>query len=140
MDYDAFFGRYKSAHEAWTFGKLDLEGAAAELQRLRAIVPSIEPPAKRQFADYLLKQWTNEISPQAENRMARATAVLSRAGADGGTVAERRARAESGIAEITGIANEATDVAERYAILGLNETLATLIDALERQGSPDPRR
>lgn len=133
MDYDEFFGQYKSAHDLWTFGRLDLDGALAELERLRGLARSIEPEARRETADYLLAQWSNETSPQADERMARATAVLGRASADDGTTEQRRARAAAGIAEITGIADETTDVAERYAILGLNETLAQLIDALERR-------
>lgn len=138
MDYDEFFARYRSAHRAWTFGTLERNDAATELERLRAIVPSIEPSDRRQTAEYLVEQWATELSPQAEDRMARATAVLS-AGGDDGTVAERKARAEAGIAEITSIADETTDIAQRYAILGMNETLAKLIDALERSGDPDHR-
>lgn len=139
MDYDEFFARYKRAHELWSFGRLDVDGAVAELERLRAIVPSIEPSDRRRTAAYLLDQWANETSPQAEDRMTRATAVLTRAGAEGGNVAERKARAEAGIAEITSIADETTDVGERYAILGLNEALAKLITALERRVGQDRR-
>ncbi|WP_460667033.1 hypothetical protein [Kribbella swartbergensis] len=137
MEYEEFFGRYKRAHEDWTFGRLDRDDAAAELERLRAIVPSIEPSDRRQTAEYLLEQWANETSPEAEDRMARAGAVLARAGSGDGTVAERKARAEAGIAEITRIADETVDVGERFAILGMNETLAKLIDVLERSGKPD---
>jgi hypothetical protein len=136
MEYDEFFAQYKSAHDEWTFGKLDAAGATAVLVRLRELVPSIEPLAKQQLADYLVRQWANETSLQADDRMARATAALARASADEGTLADRKARAEAGIAEITGIANETEDVAERYAILGLNETLATVIDTAERPRSP----
>ncbi|HZX05262.1 hypothetical protein [Kribbella sp.] len=134
MEYDEFFAQYKSAYELWTFGRLDVDGATAELERLRTIAQSVEPVHKRRTAEYLLAQWANETAPEAEGRMTRATAALTRAGADGGTAAERRARAEAGIAEITGIANETTDVGEQYAILGLNESLAKLIDALRRDG------
>ncbi|MEU8224813.1 hypothetical protein [Kribbella sp. NPDC048915] len=85
----------------------------------------------------------NETSPQAEDRVARATAALNRATADvtagAGTTAERRARAEAGIVEISGIADETADVAERYAIVALNESLAKLIDTLER-GESQGRR
>lgn len=133
MDYDEFFVQYKDAYDLWTFGRLDLDGALAELQRLRETARSIEPADKREAAEYLLAQWANQTSPQAEERMARATAVLERASADDGTIDQRRARAEAGIVEITGIADETTDVAERYAILGLNESLAKLIDALARR-------
>jgi hypothetical protein len=135
MDYDEFFAQYKGAHELWTFGRLEVDGALAELDRLRAIAQSIEPADKRETAQYLLTQWANEMSPQADERMSRATAILTRAGADDGTPAERKARAEAGIAEITSIADETRDIGEQYAILGLNETLAKLIDALERDGA-----
>jgi hypothetical protein len=132
MEYDEFFAQYKDAHDLWAFGRLDVDGAVTVIERLRAVVESVEPGDKRRTAEYLLKQWANETSQQAEDRMARATSVLARAGADDGTPADRRARAEAGIVEITRIADESTDVGERYAILGLNETLAKLIDALER--------
>jgi hypothetical protein len=134
MEYDEFFAQYKSAYELWTFGRLDVGGALAELERLRPIARSVEPTDKRETAEYLLAQWANETSPAAEDRMARATAALTLAGADSGTAAEWRARAEAAIAEITSIANETTDVGEQYAILGLNEPLAKLIDALRRDG------
>ncbi|GAA3090320.1 hypothetical protein JOF29_007827 [Kribbella aluminosa] len=134
MHYDEFFAQYKSAYELWTFGRLDVDGALAALERLRPIARAVEPADKRATAEYLLAQWANETSPQAGERMARATAALARAGADGGSTAERRTRAEARIAEITGIANETTDVAERYAVLGLNETLAKLVDTLDREG------
>ncbi|MFD7158095.1 hypothetical protein ACFV9C_26085 [Kribbella sp. NPDC059898] len=134
MHYDEFFAQYKRAYELWTFGRLDVDGALAELERLRPIAHAVEPADRRATADCLLAQWANETSPAAEDRMARATTALTRASADGGTAAERKARAEAGIAEITAIANETTDVAERYAVLGLNETLAKLVDALDREG------
>ena len=135
MDYDEFFAQYKGAHELWTFGRLDADGALAELDRLRAIAQSITPEDKCETAQYLLSQWANELSPQADERMSRATAVLTRAGADNGAPAERKARAEAGIAEITGIADETSDIGEQYAILGLNESLAKIVEALERDGA-----
>jgi molecular chaperone GrpE (heat shock protein) len=139
MEYDEFFARYKDAHLRWTFGELDRAGALEELTRLRALVPSIDPPDKRRTAESVLRQWEVETSPQAEERMTRAMATLSQAERGDGTVAERIARARAGIAEITRIAAEAEDVAERYAITGLTETLAKLVDALERSGGADPR-
>ncbi|MEU8224814.1 hypothetical protein [Kribbella sp. NPDC048915] len=56
MDYDEFFAQYKSAHDLWAFGRLDLEAATAEVRRLRALGPSIEPADERRTAEYLLDQ------------------------------------------------------------------------------------
>lgn len=135
MEYDEFFARYRPAYESWSFGRMDRAAAARELAGLRALVPSIEPSRQRELAGYLLDQWEAETSPEAIDRTNRATAALARASRDGGTEAERIDRARAGIAEITRIADEATDPAERQAIAGMTELLAMIIDALE----PDSR-
>jgi hypothetical protein len=95
-------------------------------------VPSLEPPEQRPNAEQLLRVWEAEISPEAADRMERAVTALSQAERDGGTVMERIARAEAGIAEIGRIAAEAEDARERSAIRGMSETLAKLADALRR--------
>ncbi len=132
MTYDDFVARYKEAHRAWILGRLDRAAAVDALARLRAVVPSLEPPDQRPNAAELLRVWEAEISPEAADRMARAVTALSRAERDGGTVTERIARAEAGIAEIGRIAAEAEDARERSAIRGMSETLAKLADALRR--------
>jgi hypothetical protein len=132
MDYDTFFARYTAAHEAWTFGRSDRAAALTELARLRRVLGSIEPPDDRAMAAYLLEQWANETSYEAADRFSRAAEIVARAEVHGGTAAQRMARVEGAIAEITGIADETSDVAERYAILGMTETLAELLDDLRR--------
>jgi hypothetical protein len=132
MDYDEFVRRYREGRRAWLLGRADRATAAVDLARLRAAVPTVEPAAKRQTAGELLDHWAAETAPEAVDRMNRAVAALGRAERDDGTVAERVARAEAGIAEIGRIAAEAPDPGERSALNGLTETLARLADALRR--------
>jgi hypothetical protein len=127
--YDEFLTQYKQAHRDWSFGRIDTADAGSRIAALRDELPQIEPD-KRADAEYALRSFEAEISPDSQSRMARAVDAVSAAGADDGTVAERIARAEVGIAVVTAIADESPDRSERHAILSLNETLATLIEAL----------
>jgi hypothetical protein len=131
MRYDDFLARYRAAHESWTLGRIDSAGAADQIERLRALVPQIEEPDRHAFAEFQLAQWTAELSPQAQDRMVRAAAVFARAGADGGSDAERVERARRGRTEISAIAAETDDEGERTAILAMNESLTLLIESFE---------
>jgi len=131
MRFDEFLAQYKQAHHDWTFGRIKADAAAAEIARLRAAVPSIDPPEKRRTAESSLSRFESEISPEAQERMARAIEAISAAMADSGSVSERVARAEDGMAAVTSIAREAANSGEEHAILSLNESLLTLIDRLQ---------
>jgi hypothetical protein len=134
MRYDELLAQYHQAHRDWTFGRIDTAEASSRIAALSAELPAIEPD-KRADAEYALRSFEAEISPDSQARMARAVDAVNAAGADDGTVAERIARAEAGIAAVTAIADESPDRSERHAILSLSETLVTLIAAL-RLGPP----
>ena len=131
MRYRDFLARYRRAYDAWGAGDLDAVGAAEEIERLRALIASIEEPDRHQFAEAQLGQWTRQLSPQTQDRVARAASVLTAAGAEHGTDAERLDRARQGRVTITAIADETTDDGERHVILAMNEPLSLLIDSLE---------
>jgi hypothetical protein len=137
--YDEFLTRYQQAHHDWSFGRMNAAEAADLIAALRAELPALEPAEWRRDAEDILRLFTAEISPEARERMARAVSALSAAGADDGTIAERIARAEAAITAITAIADESPYRSERHAILSLNETLFTLIEALRLDRSAGER-
>ena len=139
MRYDEFLTQYHRAHHDWSFGGMNATEAADLIAALRAELPALEPADMRRDAEDILRLFAAEISPEAQERMARAVSALSAAGADDGTLAERIARAEAGIAAITAIADESPHRSERHAILSLNETLFTLIEALRLDQSAGER-
>jgi hypothetical protein len=139
VQYDEFLVQYKQAHYDWSFGRIDTFEAASRIAHLRSEVPSIEPPDKRADAEYQLREFDAEISPESQERMARAIEAIGVASSGEGTVDERIARAEHGIVTVTSIANESDDAAERFAILFMNETLGTLIESLRRGRPADDR-
>ena len=138
MLYDEFLAQYKPAHFDWSFGRINTTEAASRIAALRGELPELEPD-KRADAEYALNSFAAEISPESQARMARAVDAVNAAGADDGSVAERIARAEAGIAAVTAIAEESPDRSERHAILSLNETLVTLIEALRLDSSAGER-
>ena len=138
MRYDEFLAQYKQAHSDWSFGRINTTEAASRIAALRGELPGLEPD-KRADAEYALNSFAAEISAESQARMARAVDAVNAAGADDGSVAERIARAEAGIAAVTAIAEESPDRSERHAILSLNETLVTLIEALRLDSSTDER-
>jgi hypothetical protein len=128
MKYDEFFAQFTAAHDAWYIGQADAE---TEIARLRALIPDIEEPEKHSFAEFALADWEREKSPEARDRMTRASNALARACAGGGSDAERIERARRGRHEIAAIAAESGDAAEQDAILAMNETLTMLIESLD---------
>jgi hypothetical protein len=138
VQYDEFLAQYKQAHFDWSFGRINTAEVASRIAALRAELAGLEPD-KRVDAEYALNSFAAEISPESQARMARAVDAVNAAGADDGTIAERIARAEAGIAAVTAIAEESPDRSERHAILSLNETLVTLIEALRLDSSADER-
>jgi hypothetical protein len=138
VQYDEFLAQYKQAHFDWSFGRINTAEVASRIAALRAELAGLEPD-KRVDAEYALNSFAAEISPESQARMARAVDAVNAAGADDGTIAERIARAEAGIAAVTAIAEESPDRSERHAILSLNETLVTLIETLRLDSSADER-
>lgn len=124
MDYAEFLTAYKQAYGDWS------NGGPADITRLRAKVAQLAE-ADRSKAEFQLAQWESELSPQANDRMQRATEAMARAGDPEGDLEARIERALTGIREITAIAEESSDPDEQHAILSLNESLAMLAESLE---------
>src|SRR6266508_1108923 len=101
MRFDEFLAQYKQAHRNWTFGRLKADAAAVEIERLRAEIPSIAPPEKRQTAEFSLDRFESEISTEAQERMAKAVEAVSAATIDEGSLRDRIARAEEGMTAVT---------------------------------------
>lgn len=130
VQYEEFVAQYKRTHRDWGSGIIDTAAAAAEIARLRSILPVLEPSAKRASAEYALDQFADEISPESQDRMARAVTAIAVASAEDGTVEERLARAEEDLRAVTRIADETSNDDERHAILSMNEMLGMLIMSL----------
>ena len=131
MRYGEFLARYRRAYDAWGVGDLDTVGATEEIGRLRELVPSIEEPDRHAFAEGQLAQWSRQLSPDTQDRIARAGSILAEAGDETGTAAERLARARAGRSAIIELAGQAADENERAVILAMNEPLTLVITALE---------
>lgn len=130
MDYAEFLTAYKQAYGDWS------NGGPADVTRLRALVPQLVE-ADRSRAEFQLGQWEAELSPQANDRMRRASEAMARAGDPEGELEARIERALTGIREITAIAEESSNPAEQRAILSLNESLAMLAESLEIEARGD---
>jgi phosphoglucomutase len=137
MRYDEFLEQYKAAHYDWSFGRIDTATAAAAIAELRAVLPTVEPSEKRADGEFLLTDFADEISPESQGRMARAQEAIDVAADPSGTLDERIARLEQGMASVTRIADESDNRSEQHAILSMNETLATLIEVLRKKASDE---
>ena len=123
MRYDEFLQRYKAAYDGWQHGAVDAQEALAGLSRM---VPEIEDATLRETARFLIGRWEAEASPAAQERMERALRLAAEAEQDEGSAAERIARLEAGMRDITAIARETDDEFEQFALLALNSPLARL--------------
>lgn len=131
MRYGEFLARYRRAYDAWSVGDLDTVGATEQIDRLGELIASIDEPDRHAFAAAQLTQWSRQLDPRSQDRIARATAVLAEASAEHGTTADRLTRARDGRSAITELAGQAADENERTVILAMNEPLTLLIAALE---------
>ncbi|WP_328989799.1 hypothetical protein OG394_26540 [Kribbella sp. NBC_01245] len=135
MAYDEFRTEYDAVLEACLSARLDMDGLAVELDRLRGIAAALSPDEQTQAATDL--QSLDEILTMARQTpysdspaYNEANRVFGLANSDDGTPAERIARAEEGIQQLRAIADRGADQQENYAIMRLTEPLAMLIDAL----------
>jgi hypothetical protein len=138
MDYGRFRAEYDPVFDMLDAEKLPawLPGAVTHLKELAA---TIDDPAARRSAENDIADLEGVLSESADGppispAMMQAIRIHSEANANHGTPADRIARAEAGMAEISRIA-DAAPRAEQAAILDLNESLYMLILALE----PDRR-
>lgn len=139
MDYPEFDAARRRIIRQWGRELTDPEELASAVDRLRAQAATIADQADRAKAVRYLATLDDLVAeahaPESET-LRRASDVLLAALQPVGTPAERRARAEAGIAEITRIADAAPTAGERDAALELNESLAEVIAVLD-QGPVD---
>ncbi|MEU4602695.1 hypothetical protein AB0F43_06935 [Kribbella sp. NPDC023972] len=125
MRYDEFLRRYKAAYGEWQLGAGDEREALPALSRM---VPEIDEEDGQRTARFLIGRWEAEVSPAAQERVARALRRAAEAEVEEGTAEERIARLETAMRDVTAIARETDDEFEQHAILALNEPLASLAD------------
>jgi hypothetical protein len=134
VDYDEFDAERMRIVRAWGVEITDPEALAAEAGRLRELAGTVAGERDRERAlGHLVAvdQLVEDARTPVDEALVRASEVLQRAADPTGTPAERRARAEAGMAEIGRIADQASSVGVRDAVLDLNESLAEIIDVLE---------
>ncbi|WP_460666655.1 hypothetical protein [Kribbella swartbergensis] len=139
MDYDGFDAEYGRVLEA--AGSLEPAELAVEVERLRALVESVQPPADQEAARLLMSSLDSALSaeqPPLSDAMSAAFRVHREARTAQGSAAERIERLEFGIAEIGRIA-ETAEPAERGRILDLNESLSMLLESLRITAARDSR-
>ncbi|HEY3003304.1 MAG TPA: hypothetical protein VGJ44_13230 [Kribbellaceae bacterium] len=137
MAYDEFRREYDAVHQAVLTARLDLSGLRGEIARLDGLTTSLDA-ADRERALGDLEQLRELLAaahtspPDVSPAQAEAMSAAARASDPSGTVAERLARIEAGIAEIQRIATGVTDPAERIVVAQQAEQLTMLASALGR--------
>jgi hypothetical protein len=134
MDYGDFDAARRRVVRAWGTEITDPDELAAAVERLREQAATVEGDADRAKAirylttldDLVVEARTPESVPVRQ-----ASDVMMRASSPEGTPAERRARAEAGMAEIARIAYAAPTTGERDAALEMNETLVQIIEMID---------
>ena len=135
MEYGDFDAARRRIVGAWGTEITDPEELAAAVEQLREQAAFVDGDADRAKAfrylstldDLVLEARTPESVPVRQ-----ASDVMMRASRPEGTAAERRARAEAGMAEIARIAYAAPTVGERDAALEMNETLVQIIAMIDQ--------
>jgi hypothetical protein len=134
MEYGDFDAARRRIVRAWGSDITDPEELAAAVERLRAQAATVDGDADRAKAiRYLatLDDLVLEARTPESVAVRQASDVMMRASRPDGTAAERRARAEAGMAEIARIAYAAPTVGERDAALEMNETLVQIIEMID---------
>ncbi|WP_427885027.1 hypothetical protein ACQHIV_22875 [Kribbella sp. GL6] len=134
MEYAEFDAERRRIVHAWGRSITDPEVLAQAVDRLREQAPTVNGETERAKAiryltvmdDLVLAARTPESVPVQQ-----ASDVMLQASRLEGTPAERRARAEAGIEEISRIAYAAPTVGERDAALEMNGLLMSIIDMLD---------
>ena len=140
MEYGEFDAERRRIIRAWGHEITDPDQLAAAVNWLREQAATVPDETDRAKAIRYLKTLDDLVvearTPESET-VRRAADVLLLASQPGGTPAERRARAEAGIAEITRIAAAAPTIAERDAALEMNESLAETIEVIDLGSAAD---
>jgi len=134
VEYAEFDAERRRIVRAWGREITDPEQLASVVERLReqaATVPGEADLARATRYLTTLDDLVTEARTPESDSVRRAADVLLRASQPDGTPAERRARAEAGMAEIARIAEAAPTRAERDAALEMNEPLAEIIELID---------
>ncbi|MER7246734.1 hypothetical protein [Kribbella sp. NPDC000426] len=139
MDYRTFDAEYAQVLAAAR--SMDSTTLAVELERLRALVPLVEPRSDQSQAELLVSQLSEVLDmeqPPVSDTMAAAVRIHRRARNTPGTSSERIAALRSGIDQIAQLADTVPETPEHHQILALTESLGLQIEALETTPSPNP--
>ncbi|MFI5691431.1 hypothetical protein ACIA58_06290 [Kribbella sp. NPDC051586] len=141
MDYAAYDEEEQRLVEAVTAKEIPEERLWTEVERLRSLVPTIEPAADRERAERSLASLEYALNyqvPPMSDELAAAIRIQSRAMAGNGAPAERFELLEAAIAEIGQIASTVSG-AEATRIRNLSEPLAMDLEAIRVTSDPDHR-
>jgi hypothetical protein len=132
MNYEAFRAEYDSVFDVLDAKTLPAWLPAA-VARLKELAADIDDPADRRTAENQVASIEDVLDedldgPPVSAAMMEAIRIHSAAGASDGTVSERIARAESGMAAIGRIAE--SNPSEEASIMELNESLYMLVLSL----------
>ena len=131
MDYDGFDAEYGRVLDA--AGSLEPAQLAVEVERLRALAESVQPPEDQEAARLLMTSLDSALGterPPISDELAEALRVHRQARTAQGTADERIEQLRAGIAEIGRIAATA-DAGEQGHILDLNESLSMLLESVQ---------
>jgi hypothetical protein len=134
MKYGDFDAARRQLARAWGTEITDPDELAAAVDRLREQAATVDGDADRAKAIRYLTTLDNlvlEARTPESIPLRQASDVMMRASRPEGTPAERRARAEAGMAEIARIAYAAPTAGERDAALEMNETLVQIITMID---------
>ncbi|MFI5696066.1 hypothetical protein ACIA58_29705 [Kribbella sp. NPDC051586] len=134
MEYGDFDAARRQVVRAWGTELTDPDELAAAVERLREQAATVDGDADRAKAIRYLATLDNlvlEARTPDSVPVRQASDVMMRASSPEGTAAERRARAEAGMAEIARIAYAAPTAGERDAALEMNETLVQIISMID---------
>jgi hypothetical protein len=139
MEYAEFDAERRRIVRAWRREITDPDELATAVESLRERLPALPGEADQTRAARYLEALDDLVAdartPQSET-VWRAADVLVQASQQDGTPAERRVRADAGIAEITRLADTAPTTAERDAALEMNEPLAETLSSLTDTPAP----
>jgi hypothetical protein len=141
MDYAAFKEEEQRIVDSVMAKAITEERLWIEVERLRSLVPAVEPAADRDRAERSLKSLERALNyeaPPMSDEMADAIRIQSQALLSNGTPAERLELLQAAIAEIVRISRTVTGV-EGTRIRQLGESLAMDIEGI-RFNNPDLRQ
>ncbi|WP_427887376.1 hypothetical protein ACQHIV_30900 [Kribbella sp. GL6] len=138
MDYAAYDEQEQRLVDAVMAKSISEEDLWIEVDRLKTLIPSVEPMADRQRAEdsmESLERVLNLKPPPMSDEMAAAIRVQSKAFLSKGTPEERIALLKTAMTEIGRIA-ASVDGAEASSIRHLNEPLAMDIETIRIHNDP----